>query len=270
MQRPRLLPGIGTRVRDARTERGWSATELARKSGLSPRFLHDLERGAANISVERLAEVAQALGVSMVSILAGLSAHIDDADRLAALRGSARQRALMAGVTPATIALVGLRGAGKSTVGAALAQAKGWPFHELDARVEDRAGVPLTEIFEFGGPQRYRELERAVVAEVIAPGAPPCVVATGGSLVTDNETWAYVRREARTVWLHAAPVSHLARVEAQGDTRPMRGRANALAELEGILSARAPLYAQAELHIDTEGTSVSRIVSAIVAGLEPR
>jgi XRE family aerobic/anaerobic benzoate catabolism transcriptional regulator len=264
MQRPRLLEGLGARVRAERLARGWSATELSRKSGLSPRFLHDLERGAGNISVERLAEVAQALGLSMVTLVSGLSAHEDDADRLAALKGTARQRALAAALPPATVALVGLRGAGKSTVGAALAGAMGCPFHELDARVEERAGVGLAELFEFGGPQRYRELERAVVAEVVGPGASPCVVATGGSLVTDPETWRYVRREARTVWLRAAPATHLARVEAQGDTRPMRGRQNALAELEAILSTRTPLYAHAEVHVDTDPASVDGIVRTIL------
>jgi len=266
LQLPRLLEGIGARVRASRSARGWTSADLARRSGLSPRFLYALERGTANISVERLAEVAQALEVSVTTLVSGLSVHADDADRLASLRGTARERAIAAALPPRPIALVGLRGAGKSTVGRALAARLGCPFAELDARVEERAGVRLAEVFEFGGPQRYRELERAVATDLLS-GGTPCVLATGGSIVTDTDTWGLVRRSARTVWLKAAPAAHLARVEAQGDTRPMRGRGDALAELEAILAGRTPGYAQAELHVQTDGVAIEALVDAIIGGL---
>jgi XRE family aerobic/anaerobic benzoate catabolism transcriptional regulator len=161
---------------------------------------------------------------------------------------------------------VGLRGAGKSTVGEGLAGRLRCPFHELDALVEARAGVRLAELFAGGEASRYRELERSVLGEVLARGSP-CVIATGGSLVTDEATWAMLRASARTVWLRALPEDHLSRVEAQGDTRPMAGRADALAELRDILEARTPAYERAEARVDTHGIPVDAVVERIVVEL---
>jgi XRE family aerobic/anaerobic benzoate catabolism transcriptional regulator len=261
-----LLAGIGGRVRACRQARGWSLAALARASGVSVRFLADLELGRANVSVLRLSEVAQALGVSLVSLVAGLSAVPDVADRLAALPEERRAAALRAGAAPDILALVGLRGAGKSTVGPILAKRLGVPFVELDARVEERAGVALGEIFAISGAGRYRALEREVLEEVLDAGAP-CVLATGGSLVTAPDAWRMLRQAARTVWLRAAPARHLARVEAQGDVRPMRGRASALPELEAILAERRGAYALAELHVDTDSRTPEDVATAVLTGL---
>lgn len=260
-----MLAPLGNRVRALRQARGFSQAELARRAGLSARFLVDLE-GGGNVSVARLAEVATALGVSIATLVGGLGPVADDADRLAGLDPERRRRALLA-TGNAKLALVGLRGAGKSTVGGFVAARQGVPFVEVDAEVEALAGMRLGEIFEYHGAGRYRELEREALRRVIErPGA--AVLATGGSVVTASETWGELRQSARTVWLRASPETHLARVEAQGDFRPMRGRADALAELKAILEARNPLYARAEVTVDTEGRSVEEVVGMVGGTVE--
>jgi len=243
-----VLRRVGTRVRAIREARGWTQAELSRRAGLSLRFLADVERGEGNASLMRLWELCAALEVSLASVVAEAGPVPDALTRFAALDAAAQARALGAAGRD-TVALVGLRGAGKSTVGRLLAEGLGLRFVEVDQAVEERAGRPLGEIFEYHGADRYRQLEREVLDSLLGERA---VLATGGSVVTDAETWALLRGRARTAWLRASPESHLRRVEAQGDARPMRGRADALAELRGILAAREPLYAQAELTVDTD------------------
>lgn len=236
---PTLLPTIGERLRQRRRDRGLTQADLARKAGVSARFLVQLEGGTGNISVQRLAEVCQALDLPLSTLFAGL--------------GPAE---------PPRVALVGLRGAGKSTVGAALAQRLGAPLVELDQRVEEAAGMTLAELFELRGEAHYRQVEARALDRVLAdPG--PWVLATGGSLVTAPETWRRLRQACRTVWLRASPEAHLERVRAQGDLRPMRGRPDALAELREILADRAPLYAQADLVVDTEEGGVAGVVEQL-------
>lgn len=261
-----LLDELGSRVRGARAGRGWTQAELARRAGVSARFLVDLEAGSGNISVLRLAEIAQALEVSLATLLGGLGPVPDEADRLLALDPGQRRAALAAVAGVSKVALVGLRGAGKSTVGPLLAARLGARFVEVDAEVEAAAGMRLGEIFEYHGAARYRELERSVLERLVATSGR-VVLATGGSLVTATETWEWLRRCARTAWLTASPASHLSRVEAQGDVRPMRGRPDALAELKAILRERDPLYGQAELRIDTEGRPVAAVVDELTTRL---
>lgn len=261
-----LLPRLGARVRALRNEHTWTQAELARRTGLSARFLVELEKGEGNISVVRLAEIAQALGVSLATLLGGLGPVADEADVLAALDPVRRRRAARAAGASGKVALVGLRGAGKSTVGVRLAQELGARFVEVDAEVEEQAGMRLGEIFEYYGAGRYRELEREVLMRLL-DGPEALVLATGGSVVTAADTWAELRRSARTAWLRASPASHLGRVEAQGDIRPMQGRADALAELQAILAAREPLYALSDRVFDTEGRTVEEVVAALVRWL---
>lgn len=234
-----LLETLGARVRDARTARGWSQAELARRSGLSLRFVADLEHGKGNISVLRLSEVAQALGLPLVRFFEEERRHV---------------------------ALVGLRGAGKTTIGLRLAERLDRVFVDVDTAVEERAGMRLGELFEFHGTAHYRALERELLAEILGSD-PPKVLATGGSVVTDGETWRMLRDRAHTVWLRARPATHLSRVEEQGDFRPMRGRRNALAELRQILAEREPLYSLATQHVDTESLGIDGAVDAVVAAL---
>jgi XRE family aerobic/anaerobic benzoate catabolism transcriptional regulator len=257
-----LLDLVAGRVRTERVRKGWTQDDLSRRSGVSLRYVADVERGEANISLLRLAEIASALGVSIASLVAGSGPVRDPADELASLTGDAQRRALDEARSTGKIALVGLRGAGKSAVGRRLAARLAVPFVEVDAVVEEAAGLRLGEIFEFHGAARYRELERQALERVLAePGG--AVLATGGSVVTASESWTLLRNSTRTVWLRASPEVHLSRVEGQGDFRPMRGRADALAELRGILADREPLYAQAEREFDTEAGDVEAIAGRI-------
>ncbi|MCB9674389.1 MAG: helix-turn-helix domain-containing protein [Alphaproteobacteria bacterium] len=270
------LNELGIRVRDARNDRGWTQRELAKRAGMSLRFLGQLEGGTANVSVVRLAEVASALGVSLVTLVAGLGDVRDAADRIAghvATLDPAASDALLGAATPARvakIALIGLRGAGKSTIGRAAADALGWPFVELDASVQQRAGLRLSDLFEMHGSAGYHRFCREALEDLVAtPG--PAVVEVGGSVVADAACWALLDRHTRVVWLRASPRDHLDRVAAQGDTRPMQGFRDALARLQGLLDAREPLYRRADVTIDTgaggiEG-SVERLreVAATVA-----
>jgi XRE family transcriptional regulator, aerobic/anaerobic benzoate catabolism transcriptional regulator len=236
------LAAVGALVRGHRERLGWSRRELAARCGVSERFLSHLEAGDGNISLRRFADVARALG-SSPSLLLG------PADAPAATR---------------PIALLGVRGAGKSSVGAALAHRLGVAFVELDQRIEQAAGLPLGELFALHGEVYYRRLEREVLAQLLASPAAS-VVATGGSIVNDPTNYAALRARCRTIWLRAQPEDHWARVIAQGDHRPMAENPHAFAELRALLAARAPLYAQADHTVDTSGRKVQQIVAALAA-----
>lgn len=236
------LAPLGAAVREARQARGDTIRGLAERSGVSERFLSDLERGRGNISIARLWAVSQALSVSLAELVAPL-------DR-------ARHGPILA--------LVGLRGAGKSTIGAKVAERLGRPFLELDDRIEAAAGLPLSQIFEIHGDSYYRRLEREVLRAVLTEAGPEgLVVATGGGIVSDRTTWAMLRARAETVWLRADPEDHYARVMAQGDLRPMENRPSAMAELEALLAGRSALYAEADHEVDTTALGLDAAITEI-------
>ena len=237
------LSAVGAAVRSQRERRGWSRRELASHSGVSERFLAQLETGDGNISLRRFAEVAHALGTSPSVLLASADAP--------------------ASVRP--IALLGVRGAGKSTIGEALAKKLGVPFVELDQQIEEAAGLPLADVFAVHGEAYYRRVEREVLSRLLATPST-MVLATGGSIVNDPTSYALLRARCTTVWLRAKPEDHWNRVVAQGDTRPMAGdptSAHAFAELRALMTAREKLYARAEHTIDTGGLRVPQVVAAI-------
>jgi XRE family aerobic/anaerobic benzoate catabolism transcriptional regulator len=235
------LAAVGARVRAQRELQGWTRRQLADRSGVSERFLAQLEVGQGNISLARLADVAVALGTTPAALLAETP-------------GAAAGTRI--------VALLGLRGAGKSTVGAALASRHRVPFVEVDHAIERAAGLELGQIFEMHGEAYYRRLEREVLHRLLAtPGA--AVLATGGSIVTDAENYALLRRRARTVWLRARAEDHWQRVVEQGDARPMGQNPQAFAELRALLQARAALYAEAHHVIDTSGHTVDQVVDAV-------
>src|SRR5262245_5386735 len=234
------LEAVGAAVRSHRERRGWSRRELATHSGVSERFLAQLETGDGNISLRRFADVARALGTSPSALLAPADAPAE--------------------VKP--IALLGVRGAGKSSVGAALAKRLGVDFVELDQRIEQSAGLPLGELFALTGEAYYRRIEREVLTQLLSD-PPPMVLATGGSIVNDPTNYELLRSRCRTIWLSARAEDHWNRVVAQGDQRPMAQNPQAFAELRALLAARDRLYARADHTIETTGRRIPQVAAAI-------
>jgi XRE family aerobic/anaerobic benzoate catabolism transcriptional regulator len=241
----RLLAALAQRVRALRNDRGLTLQQLARRARLSPRFLVQVEQGEANISVRKLAGLAAALDTTPAALLA----------EPAAARVGARDRLPV-------IALLGLRGAGKSTIGRRLARRLRVPFVELDRQVEEAAGLSLPELFALHGEAYYRRLEREALDRVLEGGGP-LVLATGGGLPASPETYARLRAQALTVWLRAAPEDHWNRVVQQGDRRPMADHPEAMAELRRLLAAREPLYARAAATVDTSRLGVKGAADAV-------
>ncbi len=235
---------LGRRLRAAREAAGRSLADVAREAAVSRRYLTDAEAGRANMSLALCLRLAQALGRPLAEL-------VD-----IPLRARARER----------IALTGLRGAGKSTVGRRLARELEVPFVELDARVEERAGLDLRSIFDLHGEPYFRRVEAETLEEVLAEGER-VVLATSGSIVTAPRTFERLLETCRTVWLRADASEHYERVLAQGDRRPMQGRPDAMDELEGILRGREPLYARCEIAVETSARDVAEVVAEIVRRL---
>jgi len=233
-----FLARLGERVRTWRTEHGMTRKQLSVASGVSERYLAQLEAGQGNMSVLLLRKVARAMGVGVERLV-----REDDA----------QQR---------PIALLGLRGAGKSTLGAKLAQALRVPFVELDREVEKEAGAPLGEVFAMYGQDAFRRFERRALERVLAQDAQ-AVIATGGSLVTDPGTYDLLLERCRCIWLKAAPDEHMARVIAQGDMRPFKGRSAALDEIRKLLADRDRLYGRASAVVDTSGKTVRQSLAEL-------
>jgi XRE family aerobic/anaerobic benzoate catabolism transcriptional regulator len=252
-----ILVGLGRRARALRAERALTLKELARRSGLSPRFLVQVESGQGNISVRKLAALASALETSASALLGGPGADAATAPGWGA-----------AALRLPVMALLGLRGAGKTTVGRLLARRLRVPFVELDRRVEHAAGLSLAEIFALHGEDYYRRLEREALTRILEQGRP-VVLAAGGGIVNSPETYALLRRGATTVWLRADPEDHWNRVVLQGDRRPMADHPQAMGELRRLLAARERLYAMADHTVDTsrlDAAGVARMVDRLASG----
>lgn len=267
------LAGIGARVRSIRARRGMSRRLLAKASQVSERYLADLENGKGNISVLRLRDIAVAMSVPVEDLVSEpVHDSPDYAFILQYLRHAAPQeldrlhRALAGGdgLPRRFVALIGLRGAGKSTLGSALAAHLHLPFVELVDEIEQRAGMAVSEIFSLGGQSTYRRLERECLDHVLA-NSPGAVIAAGGSLVSEAATYARLLSQCVTVWLRAAPADHMHRVIAQGDQRPMAGHSRAMDDLQRILIEREALYERAHHVIDTSDHSVAASLGQILA-----
>jgi XRE family aerobic/anaerobic benzoate catabolism transcriptional regulator len=240
-----LLDRLAANVRARRKDRALTLRELAEHAGVSERFLVLLEAGRANVSVVKLDDIGRALGSSAAALLA---------DEAAPQEG--------AGSRP-LVALLGLRGSGKSAIGARAAARLGWPFVELDEAVEAHAGMGLAELFELHGADYYRRVQREEIDRLLSAGATG-FLATGGGVVADHETFGRLRGAALTIWLKARPEDHYARVLAQGDTRPAANREDAMRELRALLRARRPLYERSDHVVDTSALGLERSVERVV------
>ena len=265
-----FLTVLGARIRSLRTQRGLTRKMLAAQSGVSERFLAELETGCGNASVLLLRHLAKALDVSVASlVLEGREPSAEMLDTTELLRLLAPdelhdvQQWLAKRFGEAhweercdRVALIGLRGAGKSTIGAALAKKLDVPFVELDRLIEKASGLPLSTMFDLYGQSGFRRFERSCLDDLLA-NHTRFVLATGGSIVSEPATFKRLLATCYTVWLRATPEDHMKRVIAQGDMRPMAQSSEAMADLKRILAEREPLYAKASLVIDTSQTPVT-------------
>ena len=270
------LRALGDRIREARARRGMTRKILARDSGVSERYLAQLESGQGNISIILLRQVAQAMGLPLADLVReGPERPVELALLLQALERLSPQelqqaRQLLGGVFGAAmaegrrhrIALIGLRGAGKSTLGRGLAERLGVPFLELDREIERESGLELSEIFALYGQTAFRRYERRSL-EAVIERHPRAVIATGGSLVSEPGTFDLLLAACFTVWLKAAPEEHMGRVIAQGDVRPMADNAEAMEDLRRILAGREALYSKADAVVDTAGRTVAESLAAL-------
>jgi len=239
------LSRLGERVRGWRAEQGKTRKALALAAGVSERYLAQLESGEGNISVLLLRRLAHAMHLPVENLVR----EHEPAPR------SAR------------VALVGLRGAGKSTLGEKLAASLDAPFVELDREVEREAGAALGEVFSMYGQDAFRRFERRALERVLK-SHPRAVIAAGGSLVTDSGTYRLLLEHCYCVWLRASPTEHMQRVVAQGDLRPFHGRAAALDEIRQLLEEREDLYSRADAVIDTSNRSIRQSLAELRRALE--
>lgn len=271
-----LLKHIGQRVRNYRIEADLTIRELASRADLSLRFINQIEAGQGNISIAGLARVAQALQRSLNELIPPTNGDHSlrsqvwknfsecSEDDLMALQAWFATRVKYA--QPKFIALIGLRGAGKSTVGELLASQLKTEFVELDSRIEKAAGMSLGEIFSIHGENYYHRLELEVLQKLFTE-SKGCVLAAGGSVVNDTQCWNLVKRYCFTIWLRATPREHMNRVLNQGDLRPMKDNPSAMTELKALLARREPFYAESQFTIRTSKKSPSQIVERIARKL---
>jgi XRE family aerobic/anaerobic benzoate catabolism transcriptional regulator len=272
-----FLKRLGDRVREARAKRGMTRKILSRDSGVSERYLAQLETGQGNISILLLRQLAAALDMPIETLVRehqDPSVELAHAQELLRRLGpedliEARQMLLQRFDAAADkarrshVALIGLRGAGKSTLGARLADHLEVPFVELDKEIERASGLSLGAIFDLYGQAGFRRLERQCLQDLIARH-PSFVLATGGSLVSEPATFELLLSHCFTVWLTASPAEHMERVVAQGDMRPMASNREAMSDLQRILKVRNPLYSKADARVDTAGRSIEDSLALLI------
>ena len=277
-----FLEELGQRVRTMRGLRGMSRKVLARVSGISERYIAQLESGKGNVSIVLLRRVSNAMGAHLEDIIPESASGwqtFRDLLRKATPAQLAKAMDVLAGQESTTkhpsagIALIGLRGAGKSTLGKLLAHQSGWRFVELNKEIERQNGLSVAEVIAIYGQEGFRRMEQAALQQLLA-GELPIVLATGGGIVSEPLTFDLILSSFYTVWLKAKPEEHMARVRAQGDLRPMADDRSAMSELRTILLSREPLYARANATVDTAGISVdaalARLAEATTPALEGR
>jgi XRE family aerobic/anaerobic benzoate catabolism transcriptional regulator len=277
-----LLTAIGERVRNLRALKGMPRRALAKAADVSERHLANLETGAGNVSVLILKQVASALSCPIAELLGDettttpewllirdLLHDRSEADLRRARLALADQFTMVDGKASKSdrIALIGLRGAGKSTLGRLLADALGRPFVELGVEITRIAGLTPAGIQDLYGPAAYRRYEAQALKETLAT-IPRFVLATPGGIVSDAGSFGLLLSRCLTIWLQAAPQEHMERVLQQGDLRPMAGNREAMEDLKAILRTRTPFYAKADIDFDTSGKSVQETAEGILQALQ--
>ena len=242
MDSSQILQGIAEVVKGRRKELGYTAKVVASRAQLSPRFYAQIEKGEANISITRLEAVSKALDIGLAELIT-----------------KAQQ-------TRRCIALLGIRGAGKSSVGPLLAEACGLKFVELDAAIELKTGLNLTEIFSLHGEDYYRRMEVACLEELLESGEP-VVIALSGGVVQNTVAYERILESSVSIWLQAEPEDYMQRVLAQGDHRPMANRQDAMSELNALIQIRTPQYQRADLQMNTSGQTPAIISQKILGHL---
>ena len=276
-----FLEALGQRVRTMRALRGMSRKVLAKVSGISERYIAQLESGKGNVSIVLLRRVSNAMGAHLEDLIPSGEpspdwpvirdllrkatpnqiAHVKDI--LSGQGASAQRRMSFSG-----IALIGLRGAGKSTLGKMLAKKIGWDFVELNKEIEAQNGLSVAEIIALYGQEGFRRMEQAALTALLAR-KELMVLATGGGIVSEPLTFDLILTSFYTIWVKAKPEEHMARVRRQGDLRPMADDRSAMAELRTILKSREPLYARANAVVDTAGLSVDAAAARLSEAVAP-
>ena len=276
-----FLEQLGQRVRTMRSLRGMSRKVLAKVSGISERYIAQLESGKGNVSIVLLRRVANAMGTHLEDLIPSADPAPDwqvirDLLRKASPSQIAHAKDTLAGSSAAThrrtsfsgIALIGLRGAGKSTLGKLLANKIGWTFVELNKEIERQNGLSVAEIIALYGQEGFRRMEQTALTQLLAR-KEPMVLATGGGIVSEPLTLELILSSFYTIWLKAEPEEHMARVRSQGDLRPMADDRSAMAELRNILLSREPLYARASAVVDTAGLTVDAAAARLLDAVAP-
>jgi XRE family transcriptional regulator, aerobic/anaerobic benzoate catabolism transcriptional regulator len=275
------LARLGTRVRELRARRGMSRKVLSELSNVSQRYLAQLESGQANASLSILVSLAETMDTDVTALLSDPAEQNPDLllarqllDKLSPADQSAAYAMLRnrfsSGQAPKTrVALIGLRGGGKTTLGPMVARHFGVPFIRVTRLVEVTSGMDMPEIFMTVGQSGYRRLEFNALQTAVSEN-PRAVIETGGSLVSEAETFEYLLSHCFTVWLKASPEDHMARVMEQGDTRMIEGHyQSAMEDLRAMLEARRIFYARADAELDTSRRSVEECARDLIAMCEP-
>lgn len=276
-----FLAELGRRVRNARTVRGLSRKLLSQTSGLSERYIAQLEGGQGNVSIILLRRVANAMGVRLDDMIAEQDTNADwhvmrellanaSPEQIALAKRNLSGQAPAGGVAPQPrVAVIGLRGAGKSTLGRRVADRLGWTFVELNAEIERENALSVKEIFAIYGQEGYRRLEQGALRRLTEhPG--PLILATSGGIVAEPLTYDLLLQAFFTVWLRAKPEEHMQRVREQGKLTTTGDHASAMQELRAVLLSREPLYARAPAVVDTSDVPVDVMVDRLTAVIETR
>jgi len=275
-----FIATVGLRVRTARARKGISRRALSEKSGVSQRYLAQLESGTGNVSIALLRNIAEALDLRIEWLVAEEDPWASDFTTVAALYRTAtkdQRRRVLEILDPEhpslrrmqRVAFIGLRGAGKSTLGRLTASELNLPFLELNQEIEQISGMPVNELIALYGQEGYRRLERQSL-ERIAATHDTLVLAVAGGIVSEPETYSFLLRNYHTIWLKARPEEHMARVLAQGDERPMAGNPAAMDELRSILTSREALYAKAEAVVSTSNLTLEESLAAVLEVIEDK